>query len=253
MFYILQWFMQDTHMRPLTVDGYTCSNTLKSHTWLYLLLAPIRRCWSSQVSPLALHGDRCTPIDALMANSHALGMHHRWWEYIHMMRIHICVLYIYMFVKIYLFKQWKYLVHTSSQTQALTLWTHLAGIIRFIGASNYFLPLLQCVCGGVIGPWRHIFGLCWSAIKCQRYALLYLLLKVTQTWYLQFCSFLASFKYPNISFIPSWFLLCEWYERLPNMMGGVFIAAIYPPLCPFIGTHCLMDPKPHFRHIFSLF
>ena len=125
--------------------------------------------------------------------------------------------------------------------------------IRFIGASNYFSPLLQCVCGGVIGPWRHIFGLCWSAIKCQRYALLYLLLKVTQTWYLQFCSFLASFTYPNISFIPSWFLLCEWYERLPNMMGGVFIAAIYPPLCPFIGTHCLMDLKTHFRLIFSLF
>ena len=68
-----------------------------------------------------------------------------------------------------------------------------------------------------------------------------------------FAVFLASFTYPNISFIPSWFLLCEWYERLPNMMGGVFIAAIYPPLCPFIGTHCLMDPKPHFRLIFSLF
>ena len=97
MFYILQWFMQDTHMRPLTVDGYTCSNTLKSHTWPYLLLAPIRRCWSSQVSPLALHGDRCTPIDALMANSHAVGCTidgentYIWWEYIYVYYIFICL------------------------------------------------------------------------------------------------------------------------------------------------------------------
>ena len=149
MFYILHWFMQDTHMRPLTVDGYTCSNTLKSHTWPYLLLAPIRRCWSSQVSPLALHGDRCTPIDALMANSHAVGMHHRWWEYIHMMRIHICVLYIYMFVKIYLFKQWKYLVHTSSQTQALTLWTHLAGVSDLLEHQITF----RHYCNAYVGAW----------------------------------------------------------------------------------------------------
>ena len=84
-------------MRPLTVDGYTCSNTLKSHTWPYLLLAPIRRCWSSQVSPLALHGDRCTPIDALMANSHAVGCTidgentYIWWEYIYVYYIFICL------------------------------------------------------------------------------------------------------------------------------------------------------------------
>ena len=172
------------------------------------------------------------------------------------------------------------------------------------------------MCGGVIVPWRHIFGLRWSAIKWHSYALLLSSVESDPDMVFKFagwcwvvgtppwriclnskchCSqkdyhesslrFLLALKLnlrvkpwpfflinlgilgwshriPKLRklsnpwlfydekktfFSPSWYLLCEWYERLPNMMGRVFIAAIYPPLCPFIGTHCLMEPKPHLR------
>ena len=156
-----------------------------------------------------------------------------------------------MFVKIYLFKQWKYLVHTSSQTQALTLWTHLAGVSDLLEHQITF----RHYCNAYVGAWLvhddtylDSAGLPLSAKDTPCFICC---LKWPKHDICNFAVFLASFTYPNISFIPSWFLLCEWYERLPNMMGGVFIAAIYPPLCPFIGTHCLMDPKPHFRLIFS--
>ena len=61
----VDWCMQDTHMRHLHVEPGTPGPKVNNmYLWSrrailgHTCLAPIRRCWSSQVSPLALHGDR---------------------------------------------------------------------------------------------------------------------------------------------------------------------------------------------------